>query len=178
MIRRTVASSLFLLAPMAAIAQAPGMAEGSRERAALAPLTRLVGLWEGDAKAMIGRGEMHNAKQREVVELGAGGTVLIVRGTGTLPQENNRIIHDAAAMIWFDAATNKLRMRAHRMEGVAVEPDIEVTGDTLVWGFAVPGGRVRYTAIFSDTTWHEVGHFLRDGVAPVVMMDMRLMKVR
>jgi hypothetical protein len=127
---------------------------------------------------MMGRGEMHDAKQREVVELGAGGTVLIVRGTGTLPQENNRVIHDAAAMIWFDATTNKLKMRAHRMEGVSVEPDIEVKGDTLVWGFAVPGGRVRYTAIFSDTSWHEVGHFLREGMAPVLMIDMRLKKLK
>ena len=40
---------------------------------------------------MMGRGEMHDAKQREVVELGAARTVLIVRGTGTLPQENNRV---------------------------------------------------------------------------------------
>ena len=176
MIRRPFHVCLFLLAPMSAIAQAPGAADGSRERAALAPLTRLVGLWEGDAKAMMGRGEMHDAKQREVVELGNGRTVLIVRGTGTLPQENNRVIHDAAAMIWFDAAANKLKMRAHRMEGVSVEPDIALAGDTLVWGFAVPGGRIRYTAIFSDTTWHEVGHFLREGMEPVLMLDMRLKK--
>ena len=172
------ALAALLIAPTLASAQSAGMPDGSRERAALAPLTRLVGVWEGDASAMIGPGQMRAARQREVVELGAGGTVLIIRGTGTLPPENNRVIHDAAAMIWFDAAANRLKMRAHRMEGVSVEPDIEVKGDTLIWSFSLQGGRVRYTAIFSDTEWHEVGHFLREGMAPVLMMDMRLKKLR
>jgi hypothetical protein len=121
---------------------------------------------------------MHAARQREVVELGAGGTVLIVRGTGRLKEENNRVIHDAAAMIWFDAATNKLKMRAHRMEGITVEPDIELRGDTLVWGFQMQGGRIRYTTVFSDTDWHEVGHFIREGMPPVLMMEMRLKKLK
>jgi hypothetical protein len=174
MIRQTFAA-LLLATPMPAFAQQPGMPDGSRERAAIAPLTKLVGIWEGDASAMIDR-QMRGARQREVVELGAGGTVLIVRGTGRLKEENNRIVHDAVATIWFDAATNKLKMRAHRMEGIAVEPELELKGDTLIWGFALQGGRVRYTTVFSDTDWHEVGHFIREGMAPVLMMDMRLKK--
>ena len=175
---RHAMAALFLVTPMLTSAQAPGMPDGSRERAALAPLTKLVGIWEGDASAMIGPGQMHAARQREVVELGAGGTVLIVRGTGRLKEENNRVVHDAAAMIWFDAAANKLRMRAHRMEGITVEPDLELKGDTLVWGFQVQGGRIRYTTVFSDTDWHEVGHFIREGMPPVVTMDMRLKKLK
>ncbi len=171
------ALAAFLAIPVSLTAQQPGMPDGSRERAAIAPLTKLVGIWEGPASAMIGPGQMHAAHQREVVELGAGGTVLIVRGTGRLKEENNRVIHDAVATIWFDAATNKLKMRAHRMEGIAVEPELELKGDTLVWGFAVQGGRVRYTTVFSDTDWHEVGHFLREGAPPAVMMEMRLKKV-
>lgn len=176
--RQHTLAALFLVTPLLASAQAPGMPDGSRERAALVPLTKLVGIWEGDASAMVGAGQMHAARQREVVELGAGGTVLIIRGTGRLKDENNRVIHDAAALIWFDAAANKLKMRAHRMEGISVEPEIELQGDTLVWGFPVQGGRVRYTTVFSDSDWHEIGHFLREGMAPVLMMEMRLKKVR
>ena len=171
-------AALVLVTTTSAFAQQPGMPDGSRERAALAPLTKLVGTWEGDGSAMIGPGQMRAARQREVVELGAGGTVLIIRGTGRLKDENNRVVHDAAAMVWFDAATNELKMRAHRMEGVSMEPEIELRGDSLVWGFAVPGGRIRYTTVFSDTDWHEVGHFLREGMAPVLMMEMRLKKLK
>lgn len=167
----------FLVIPMSLSAQQPGMPDGSRERAAIAPLTKLVGIWEGDASAMIGPGQMHAARQREDVSLGAGGTVLVVRGTGRL-KEDNRVVHDAFATIWFDGATSKLKMRAHRMEGIAVEPDIELNGDTLVWGFALQGGRVRYTTVFSDTSWHEVGHFIREGAPPMLMMEMRLKKIK
>jgi hypothetical protein len=163
--------------PVSLPAQQPGMPDGSRERAAIAPLTKLVGVWEGPGSAMTGPGQMRSALQREVVELGAGGTVLIVRGTGVLKEEANRVIHDAVATIWFDAAANKLKMRAHRMEGVVVEPDLELKGDTLVWGFAVAGGRIRYTTVFSSTDWHEVGHFIREGAAPILTMEMRLKKI-
>jgi hypothetical protein len=166
-----------LMLPLSLSAQQPGMPDGSRERAAIAPLTKLVGTWEGDASAMVGSGQMEPARQHEEVSLGAGGTVVIVRGTGRLKRDN-RVIHDAAAMIWFDVATSKLKMRAHRMEGISVEPDLEFNGDTLIWGFAVPGGRVRYTTAFSDTDWHEVGHFIREGAPPVLMMEMRLKKVK
>ena len=164
-----------LVIPMSLTAQQPGMPDGSRERAGIAPLLKLVGKWEGPATAAVGR-EMHSAHQVEDVSLGAGGTVLVVRGTGRLPQEQNRVIHDAVATIWFDAASGKLKMKAHRMEGVMVEPELELKGDTLIWGFAVSGGRVRYTTVFSDTDWHEVGHFISDGGPPYKMMEMRLKK--
>jgi hypothetical protein len=168
--------SLILLMPDTLWSQMPGMPDGSRERAALAPLARLAGTWEGMATAVIGPGQTEQAMQHEQVDFGSGNTVLVVRGTGRL--KDGKVIHDATALIWYDAEANKLRMRAHRMEGISVEPDIEVNGDTLVWGFNVPGGRVRFTIAFTDSTWHEVGHFLREGAPPVQTIEMRLKKLK
>ena len=173
MMRRAVVTLLVSI-PLSLSAQAPGMPDGSKERAGLAPLARLVGRWEGDATAMVDR-QTKLVSQVEEVVFGAGSTVLMVRGTGRLKDGNpGTIIYEAAATIWYEAAAQKLRMRAHRMEGVAVEPELELKGDTLVWGFNVMGGRVRYTTIFSDSSWHEVGHFLREGAPPMQMMEMRL----
>jgi hypothetical protein len=171
-----VTLSLLMLMPDAAWSQMPGMPDGSRERAGLAPLARLVGTWEGPASAVVGGGRTEQATQHEQVNFGSGATVLIVRGTGRL--KDGKVIHDATALIWYDAAANKLRMRAHRMEGIAIEPEIELKGDTLVWGFVVPGGRIRFTTVFTDSTWHEVGHFLREGAPPIQTMEMRLKKVK
>jgi hypothetical protein len=177
MMRRAVVCLLFSI-PLSLSAQMPGMPDGSKERAGLAPLARLVGRWEGDATALVDR-QTKLVTQVEEVVWGAGSTVLMVRGTGRLKDGNpGTIIYEAAATIWYDAAAQKLRMRAHRMEGVAVEPELELKGDTLVWGFNVMGGRVRYTTVFSDSSWHEVGHFLREGAPPVQMMEMRLKKLR
>jgi hypothetical protein len=177
MMRRAVVCLLVSI-PLSVSAQMPGMPDGSKERAGLAPLARLVGRWEGDATAMVDR-QTKLVSQVEEVVFGAAKTVLMVRGTGRLKDGNpGTIIYEAAATIWYDAAAEKLRMRAHRMEGVAVEPELELKGDTLVWGFNVMGGRVRYTTVFSDSSWHEVGHFLREGAPPMQMMEMRLKKVR
>jgi hypothetical protein len=170
-----VALSLLVFTSHDAWSQQPGMPDGSRERAALAPLARLVGTWEGPASAVI-EGRMEQAMQHEQVDLGSAATVLVVRGTGRL--KDGKVVHDATAIIWYDAAAGKLRMRAHRMEGIAIEPEIVLKGDTLVWGFDVTGGRVRFTTAFTDSTWHEVGHFLREGAPPFQTMEMRLKKVK
>jgi hypothetical protein len=155
--------------------QAP--ARTARARAALAVLAPLLGEWEGPANAMVGPGRTRNFTQHELVELGSMGTVMIVRGTGRSTEAANAgaIEFEATAMIWVDEQSGRLRMKTHR-DGRSVEPDVEVRADTIVWGFAVPGGRVRYTIAFGNDTWHEVGEFVRDGAAPIRTMEMRLQR--
>jgi hypothetical protein len=123
-----------------------------------------------------GPGPRKRYRQFEDVVHGAGGTVLIVRGTGRSMQapDSGQVAFEAAAMIWFDPDSSKLRMRAHRAEGLSIVPEIELRPDTLVWGFPVPGGRVRCVIAYNRTDWHEVGHFLREGAAPMLFIDMRL----
>jgi hypothetical protein len=175
-----VRSALCVLCVIPTVAEGQGRdapPEGARARAALAPLAKLVGEWEGDAKAMIGPGETITVRQREWVNYGAGSTVLIVRGQGTSldAATKGEIMYEAAAMIWSDD-TGKLKMRAHRAEGLSVEPDMELKPDTLIWGFAVPGGRIRFTIAYGNNEWHEVGHFIREGAPPITTVEMRLRK--
>jgi hypothetical protein len=154
------------------------MPDGSKARAALAPLAKLVGQWEGDARVQTGPDASTVVRQHEDVVFGAASTLLIIRGTGRSsdPAAKGSIVFEAAATVWFDTESNQLKMRAHRSDGMAVEPDIEVRPDTLIWAFPVPGGRIRYTIAYSDTEWHEVGHYLRDGVPPIQTIEMRLKK--
>ena len=104
----------------------------------------------------------------------------MVRGQGRSlePSNKDEIMFEAAATIWYDDATGKLKMRAHRAEGVSVEPDMELKPDTLIWGFAVPGGRIRFTMAYGNGEWHEIGHFLRDGAPPMTTIEMRLKKLK
>jgi hypothetical protein len=147
----------------------------ARARTALAPLMPLVGEWEGEATAMTGPGRTLRIRQHEDVGVGASGTVLIIRGTGrgTEGESAGQVIFEAAAIIWFDAAAGRLRMQTHR-DGQSVEPTLELRPDTLVWGFDVPGGRIRYTIAFDKERWHEVGEFIRPGAEPVRTIDLRL----
>jgi hypothetical protein len=165
--------------PGALTAQGPSAAETSRAKAALAPLARLVGTWEGDAKVILGPGPAQVVRQREEIALGAGGTVLTVSGIARAtegPTKGN-VVFQASATVWYDHEMNKLRMRARRAEGDSVEADIQLRPDSLIWGFPAQGGRIRFTIAYTSTDWHEVVHFIREGGPPIPTIEMRLKKV-
>lgn len=154
-------------------AQAPSaVASAARAREALLPVQRLIGQWEGEAQISEGSREPLRVLQSEDIVFGAGRTMIFIRGTGRDPVTRN-ISFEAAASLWFDADSNRLRMRTHR-DGRSVEPDVELRPDTLIWSFAVPAGRVRYVIALTDSSWHEVGFYERAGAATIRTIDMRL----
>lgn len=154
-------------------AQAPDPAAlARRSREALAPIQRIAGQWEGEARAWEGPGEPIVVRQHEDVVLGARGTVIQIRGTGRDPATSS-IVFEAAATLWFDPQADRVRMRTHR-DGNSVEPEIEIRPDTIVWGFPVAGGRVRYVIALTDSTWHELGYYEREGARPVRTIEMHL----
>ncbi len=175
--RLTFAASLLVLTAAAPLeGQAPDpSAQIVRSRAALAPIAKLVGRWDGEAHVMQGPGGSIRVLQSEDIVYGASETMIFIRGTGRDP--NTRAINfEAAASIWFDPDAGRLRMRTHR-DGQTVEPELEVRPDTLVWAFDVAGGRVRYAITLTDSSWHEVGTFARHGGTPFQIIDMRLRRV-
>lgn len=168
-------SVLVSLVPALVAAQArDGGAMAARSREALAPLARMVGQWDGEALVSEGPGEPIRVLQSEDIVWGASGTMLFIRGTGRDPRTRT-INFEAAASVWFDPELGRVRMRTHR-DGRSVEPELAIKPDTLVWGFPVPGGTVRYVIALTDSTWHEEGFFERAGAPPFKMIDMRLRK--
>lgn len=176
MIRSFVA--LASLLPAIAITQGTSAAKA---RAALAPLQRLVGVWEGDARVtLIPGAPVQVVRQREEFALGPGGTTMTVQMMARAsdgPQKGN-IVFQASGTVFYDGQANRLRMKAKQAAGDSVEATIEVRPDTLVWALPVQGGRLRFTIAHSATDWHEVAHFIRDGAPPFQAMEMRLRKIR
>ena len=169
---------LSLLAPAVLSSQVVAR-DGAKERAGLAPLAKMVGQWQGDARVQMGSGEAQIVTQHEDVVWGAGQTVLMVRGTGRLKDGNpGTIIFEAAAMLWYDSDAKMIRMRAHRAEGVSMEPEVQLKGDTLFWGFEANGGRVQYTTVVTETEWHEIGQFIMPNARPFQTMEMRLKRLK
>jgi hypothetical protein len=150
----------------------------AKAKAALAPLAPIVGQWEGDASAMIGPGRTLRIRQSEDIEWGAGETVILIKGTGRGIEAPTagQVVFEAAGIIWFDAEAGRVRMMTHR-DGQAVEPTLDIRPDTLIWGFPVPGGRVRYTIAFGNDTWHEIGEFLREGAPPITTAELTLRRI-
>lgn len=171
---------MLCMLPATLFAQSRGTTDGARARTALAPLMKLVGQWEGDARVTLVPGApAQTARQRYDITSESGETRIRVKGVARSTDGTAKGgLFEADAVVWFDPQQNRLRMMARQVQGDSVEASIEVRPDTLIWGFPIQAGRVRFTIAYTNTDWHEVGHFIREGVPPIPAVEMRLKKVK
>ena len=171
---------LFAL-PAPLVAQSRGASDAAKAKAALAPFAKLAGQWEGDARVMLVPGQPPQVvRQREEITLTNGGTILKRVGVGrsTAPGAKDSVVLRASGTLWYDNTMNKLRLMAQANGSDSVEADIQVKPDTLIWGFPIQGGRLQFTIAYTSTDWHEVGHFIPNGMNPIPAMEMRMKKVK
>lgn len=170
-------SIALLLLPLAAFAQDPA---GAPARAAMDRLSWLEGEWSGPAWYMMGP-RKSNVNQKEKLYRAAGGTVLVIQGIGTAADPGvppNTIVHDAFAVVRWDAATQKYIFRSYVGSGNSLETTAEVGDRKLVWGFEVPGqGKMRYTITLTPAgDWFEIGERSTDGATWTKFFEMTLKK--
>lgn len=154
-----------------------GRAQATRIAPAMGSMAFLLGEWEGSGWIRTGPGAPATFRQRETVRPAAGGAVVVIdgRGVSTVAGQEGRIVHEAFAVVSFDSAAHQFRWRAYRATGPELDVVPSVKGDTLVWGFPMPGGAVRFVIDLShDGAWHEVGDFIRDGAPPSRFFEMTL----
>ena len=121
--------------------------------------------------------------QTEAVDYRLGGTILIVEGTGRgkLPgKDEEAILFNAFAVISYDAAAKKHKIKAYRMEGTSVEANLTLTEKGFNWGFKPQGSvEVRYVMTITDKgEWRETGEYSPDGKTWTKFFEMTLAKVK
>ena len=165
--------------PALAAAQARGSSD-AKAKAALAPLMKLVGQWDGDARVSLMPGQTQVVRQHYDVTSGAGGTTLNLKGMGriTTPAGKDSVVFQANATLFYDAAMSKLRVRAKVAQGDSVLAEVEQRPDTLIYGFPLQGSRIRFTIAYSNTDWHEVGQLIMPNGNAIPTVEMRLKKVK
>jgi hypothetical protein len=172
-----VLAALLLLGTSTIGAQMPA-ADTAAKRKAMEKLRFLVGDWGGEATAMVGRGQQIRVFQTEWVRPKVGGQVIAVEGLARryAPEGLKDTVFNSWAVIEW-AADRGYFMRSHVMDGRTGEFPIQVSDSGFVWGFDVPGGKVRYTmALTPAGEWYEKGEFTRDGTQWLPTMEMRLKK--
>ena len=174
--------SLFLLfaLPAPLLSQSNGGSGAAKAKAALAPLMKLVGQWDGDARVSLLPGQTQVVRQHYDVTSGAGGTTLNLKGTGrvTTPAGKDSVVFQANATLYYDDALSKLRVRGKLAQGDSVLAEVEQRPDTLIYGFPLQGARIRFTIAYSNTDWHEVGQLIMPNGNTIPTAEMRLKKVK
>lgn len=142
----------------------------------VAPFSMLLGRWEGPATIDMGPRGKQTLTQREWVHTASGGTVIAVTGQGT--DSAGRVVFDAFAVI-YPGRDGKPAIRAHRMDGQWVDPEVVLGENGFVWSFPDPrAGQVRYTFRLTPAgEWHEIGERSADGQTWVPFMEMTLKRV-
>lgn len=125
----------------------------------------LVGEWDGSGWIMMGREGKATFTQHESIHRAAGGAVVVIEGLGRSADEatKGKVVHDAFAVVSYDAEAKEYRWRAWVAGGgeVAVKP--EISDKKVVWGFKDPrsGRDIRFTITLTPAgEWHEIGEMV------------------
>jgi hypothetical protein len=162
-----------------ALSQAPVARSGpTAADRALAGADFLLGQWEGDGWIGLGDGSRATFHQKETVRRAAGGAVIVIDGLGTStdPAKSGAIVHQAFAVLSFDAQAQKLIWRAWRATGEETDDWPTVTSNRLVWGMRQGPGRVRFTIVKAGEDWNEIGEFSPDQAHWSQFFEMTLHK--
>lgn len=174
-----LAAILLLASTSLAAAQMPSAPDTAARRKAMDKLHFLLGDWGGEATAVVGRGQQVRVFQTEWVRRKVGGQVIAVEGLArryTPEGLKDTVFNTLGVIEWLPE--RGYFMRSHVMDGRSGEFPVTVSDSGFVWGFEVPGGRVRFTMMVTPAgEWYEKGEFTRDGSQWFPTMEMRLKKL-
>ncbi len=127
------------------------------QRREMAKLDWIVGRWKGSGWIQMGPQGRHEFTQTETIESKLDGLVFVIEGLGKA-KEDGSTVHNALAVVSYDARANKFRWHAFTPEG-QMETEAKVGTNTLEWSLQIPQrGQMRYTITRNEKgEWFEIG---------------------
>jgi hypothetical protein len=174
--------TLLVLALLAAAAGAASPASGQQEdpatllaaqRAAMAPLAMMDGVWRGSAWTVLPSGR-HEITQTERIGPFLGGSVKVIEGRGYDP--DGTVTFNAFGTISYDPARRVYTLHSYA-QGRSGDFTLTPTADGYVWEIPAGPMTIRYTATIRDGAWREVGDRIVPGREPVRFFEMNLRRV-
>ncbi|QIK78455.1 DUF1579 domain-containing protein [Sphingomonas piscis] len=173
MIKTAIAALLFTAAMPAGAQTREGSASMAEEKAAMEKFSWMDGIWKGQAVHRGPAGDrtvVHTERSGSILE----GTVRLIEGRAYQPDGSTAF--NALAMISYDPATHSYRMASHA-EGRFGVFKIEPTTSGYVWTLPAGPSAIRYTAVYQDGLWKEIGEYVVDGQAPRQFFSMEMRRV-
>jgi hypothetical protein len=161
------------LASSAVRAQGPPNPEVliSAQRAAMAPLARLDGVWRGPAWALLPDGRRIEVTQTERVGSFLDGSVKVIEGRAY--DAEGKVVFNAFAVISYNPGRQAYSLRSWA-QGQSGDFVLTPNADGYVWEIPAGPMTIRYTAVIRDGTWHEVGERIMPGQPPVRFTELTL----
>jgi hypothetical protein len=141
-----------------------------------------VGEWTGSGWAFAGPGQRNEFIITERVQRKIGGAVLLVEGLGKSKTGGGeeRVTHDALAVISYDEKGGRYRFRAHDVRGQAIDTDLKLGEGAMEWSLhnEERGVTIRFTIRIDGDQWQERGYSSRDGKTWNPFMEMTLRRTK
>jgi hypothetical protein len=144
------------------------------QKAAMKPLAIMDGVWRGSAWTLLPSGKKHELIQTERIGPFLDGSVRVMEGRGY--NADGSVGFNALGIVSFDPARNVYTLHSYAM-GRAGDFQLKLTDTGYTW--EIPSGpmTIRYTAVFKDGTWREIGERIAPGKPPVQFFEMNLKRV-
>lgn len=152
--RVLAALTLALATPFAAAASTPSETTAPSER--MAPFANLAGEWSGSGWMMMPDGSRAAFSSRETVTPRLSGAALLVEGHHVDPA-SGRVVHEAMAMLTWDARANAYRFRTALANGQGGDFPLTANANGFTWTIDSPAGNMEYVSTVSADRWHETG---------------------
>ena len=159
-----------------ALAQQPDpVALIAAQKAGLAPLSKMDGIWRGTAWTMDRTGKKHELTQTERIGPFLDGAVKVIEGRGY--EADGSVSFNALGVMSYDPVSKTFSFKSWAM-GRQGDFPLTLIADGFIWTVpAGPGATIRYTAVIRDGTWREVGEYLAEGQPPRQIFEMNLKRV-
>ena len=175
LVPQLLAATLLLPVQAAQPSQQPNpQALAAAQKAAMAPLAWMDGVWRGPARHTDMNGTVHEVVQTERIGPFLDGALKVIEGRGY--NADGSVGFNAFAILSWDAQKQAYNFRSHAMGRVADLP-FRATADGYMWEIPAGPMTIRYTTTFKDGVWHEVGDRIVEGASPVRFFEMTLQRM-
>ncbi|MEO8575730.1 MAG: DUF1579 domain-containing protein [Gemmatimonadales bacterium] len=145
------------------------------QKAAMATLSMMDGIWRGPASTILENGTKHDVIQTERIGPFLDGSIKLLEGRG-YDAATGAVTFNAFGTISYDQNAKAYTIHSYA-QGRAGDFKLTPTADGYSWEIPAGPVTIRYTAVIKDGAWKEVGDQIIPGRDPVRFFEMNLKRV-
>lgn len=151
---------------------------GTTNKKKMAPLTHWAGEWKGEGWSIDQSRQRIEFTVTENIQVKLDGRTILAEGIGKNKGSGEEGFH-ALGVFYYNNERQTYEVKSWLDDGNMTLATAEINDKgQFIWGFDVPGGKVRYTITLTETTWNEKGEFVMESGQAFPIMEMNLNRVK